>query len=366
LSDGRELIFFDDVHTTRAVVRDDRDLARTVGASELRFNDLLHEWVVVASHRQERTHLPSAAECPLCPTSDRSTEIPADTYDVVVFENRFPSLSVSSQIVGPYDNGTRPAGGRCEVICFSSDHDTSFFALDRLRLATIGRALVDRTLALGSIDGVEYVLCFENRGEDIGVTLTHPHGQIYAYPYLPAKIERSFEVAAEYQRRHGACLMCTVNERELQAGERIVIRSDSFVAYVPFAARWPFEVHIAPLGHVADLPALEDDVLVEFLDLQAQVLAALDGVFADDVPYVAGVIQAPVRQYRDSAHLYVEVFSPRRAEGKLKYLAGSESAAGAFINDISPETAAETLRSAVAIGRHDRGDAAHDRTGRMG
>lgn len=347
LSDGRELLYFDDHRPKQRNAVDTRGLKTVEGESELRFNELLDEWVVIASHRQERTHLPSVADCPLCPSVSTATEVPSDDYDVVVFENRFSSLPGATRQMRDEGRGTRVAGGRCEVICFSSDHDATFSALSRERLRTIGRALVDRTRELGAMPYVEYVLCFENRGEDIGVTLTHPHGQIYAYPYLPAKIEKTFATAAKYRRDGGGCLVCHLNQREIELEQRVVTRSDSFVAYVPFAARWPFEVRICPLTHVPDLVAMATEEVVELLEMQGRVLGALDSVFGDEVPYVAGLIQAPVRQFRDVAHMYVEVFSPRRAEGKLKHLAGSESAAGAFINDVAPEKAAVILAQAL-------------------
>jgi UDPglucose--hexose-1-phosphate uridylyltransferase len=347
LADGRALIYFDDRASHRHPDVDTRDLAESSIDPELRFDPLQEEWVIVASHRQERTHLPPTDECPLCPSSPgHATEIPAADYDVVVFENRFPSLTPLPETSS--DSGLLAVAGgvgQCEVICFSSDHETSFSYLSDERLSTIADSIVDRTHELSRLPGVEYVLVFENRGSDVGVTLHHPHGQIYAYPFIPPKPRRALEAAARYRLDHDECLFCAVLDAELEDGRRIIAESESFVAYVPSAARWPYETHIQPRMHVADLADLNRDECGELLRLQADVIAAFDGLFGEAIPYLSTVFQAPAHEMRDLAHLRIEVVSPRRAPGKLKYLASSESAAGAFINDVVPETAAARLRA---------------------
>jgi UDPglucose--hexose-1-phosphate uridylyltransferase len=359
LADGRSLIYFDDRLSPGHRELDTRDLAESSIDPELRFDPLQEEWVIVASHRQERTHLPPLDECPLCPsTPGHATEIPAADYDVVVFENRFPSLTPTPEITS-YGGLLGVAGGvgQCEVICFSSDHETSFSYLSDERLSTIADSMVDRTQVLSQIPGVEYVLVFENRGSDVGVTLHHPHGQIYAYPFIPPKPKRSLDAAARYWDEYDKCLFCAVLEAELEDGRRIVAGTANFVAYVPSAARWPYEIHIQPRKHVADLADLSREERGELLRLQADVTAAFDGLFAEPMPYLSTVFQAPVHKMRDLAHLRIEVVSPRRAPGKLKYLASSESAAGAFINDIVPERAAAHLRASWPAGPN--GDSTH-------
>ena len=347
LADGRALIYFDDHFGVGHPELDSRELEESSIDPELRFDPLQEEWVIVASHRQERTHLPPLDECPLCPsTPGHSTEIPAADYDVVVFENRFPSLTPLPETTS--DSGLLAVAGgvgQCEVICFSSDHASSFSYLSDERLSTIGDSLVDRTQVLSQIPGVEYVLVFENRGSEVGVTLHHPHGQIYAYPFIPPKPKRFLEAASRYRAEHDRCLFCVVLEAELEDGRRIVAETANFVAYVPSAARWPYEIHIQPRRHVADLADLSQEERGELLRLQADVTAAFDGLFGEPIPYLSTVFQAPVHEMRDLAHLRIEVVSPRRAPGKLKYLASSESAAGAFINDVVPERAAAQLRA---------------------
>ena len=363
LSDGRELLYFDERPRDRCG-RDRRGLEPSGAGSELRHDPLLDEWVVIAAQRQARTHLPAPADCPLCPSrSGRSTEIPAEDYDVVVFENRFPSLSTPSTpssagaagggVPGPADGGTaplfvrRPGVGRCEVVCFTADHHTSFAGLTPRRVEVVLEAWTDRTRELSRLPGVEHVFVFENRGEEIGVTLSHPHGQVYAYPFVPPRAARLLEVARRHRARTGQCVSCAVVVAESQAGVRVVAETPRWVAFVPHAARWPFEVHLCPRRHVADLVALDDGERTEFAGIYLEVLRRFDGVFGTQMPYVAAWHQAPVTTGRDLAHLFLQLSSIRRAPDKLKYLAGSESAMGVFINDVVPERAAELLRAAA-------------------
>lgn len=353
LSDGRALTYFDDTPGADRSAVDRRGLTKLSNDSQLRFDPLQEEWVIVASHRQDRTHLPPTSECPLCPSSvDNPTEIPAADYDVVVFENRFPSLA--STQVSAAEGGllsTAPSHGVCEVICFSSDHDTSYALLSDERLATIGDSIVDRTRELSAVPGVEYVLVFENRGSEVGVTLHHPHGQIYAYPFIPPKPKRALEAAARYRQRHGGCLYCAMADAELADGSRLLAETEDFVAYVPSAARWPYEAHIQPRRHVADIGDLTSNERLQFLRLQSDTIMAFDKLFDEQIPYLSAFFQSPVNQARDLAHLRIEIASPRRAKGKLKYLATSESAAGAFINDVVPEQAARRLQEAWPTAR---------------
>jgi UDPglucose--hexose-1-phosphate uridylyltransferase len=348
LADGREIIYFDDESSPPRVLDDPRDLPPRHETSEIRYDAVLDEWVAVASHRQGRTHLPPSDECPLCPsTVDHQTEIPSSEYDVVVFENRFSSFGMPAgdSVPAPDDpTATRPAVGRCEVVCFTSDHNSSFAALSPARVRTVVDAWIDRTIALGALPGVEQVFCFENRGEEIGVTLSHPHGQIYAYPFVTPRSRRMLDTARTHRDRTGRNLFADVLESEVADGRRIVARSACWTAFVPVAARWPFEVHIYPHRQVPDLAALTPEERDDLASVYLDVLSRLDRVFGVPMPYIAAWHQAPVRVDRDLAYLHLQLFSIRRAPGKLKYLAGSESGMGVFINDIPPERAAEMLR----------------------
>jgi UDPglucose--hexose-1-phosphate uridylyltransferase len=349
LADGRELIYYDERPGMDRSAADTRDRRATRTSSEIRYDALLDQWVIIASHRQGRTHLPSADRCPLCPSRPgRATEIPADDYDVAVFENRFPSLVPG--VPGDVGDGAlfvrRPGVGRCEVVCFTADHAASFAQLSPARVEVVLDAWTDRTRELGALPGVEHVFVFENRGEEIGITLTHPHGQIYAYPFVPPRTQRMLRSARRHRRQTGECLFCALLAAERAAGDRVVAETGRWTAFVPHAARWPFEVHVYPRRHLADLPALDGEERAELARLHVDVLRRLDGIFGTRMPYIAAWQQAPVRGDRDLAHLLLQVFSIRRAPDKLKYLAGSESAAGVWVNDIAPERAAELLRGA--------------------
>lgn len=373
LADGREIIYFDDVSAgTPRVAQDTRPLEPFSSSSELRLDPLTREWVTVASHRQSRTFLPSAEDNPLAPTRPgHLTEVPESSYDVVVFENRFPSFSMSTGPVPPavagdgvLDDGVlddggdadggsddrsalvprRPGRGRCEVVCFSSDAAQSFRELSQERVATIVQAWADRTTALSRMDGIEYVFPFENRGVEIGVTLTHPHGQIYGYPFIPPTAQRILDASVAHLAATGRVLYADLLAAEVAAGVRVVAANEHWTAFVPGAARWPVEVHLAPNAAVPDIPALSADQRAAFGPLYLDVLTRLDALYDKPLPYIAAWRQAPVRVGRDAWRLHLAVFSIRRAAEKLKYLAGSESGMGAFISDVVPEAVAARLR----------------------
>lgn len=326
LADGRQLIYFDEHDDAARAAVDRRELPSQASPAELRYDPLTEEWVAIAAHRQSRTFLPPSNECPLCPSTSRFlTEVPADDYDVVVFENRFPSFAGDT--------------GRCEVVCFSSDHSASFKDLPEPRVRMVLEALIDRTAELSRQPGVEQVFCFENRGEEIGVTLHHPHGQIYAYPYVTA-VTRHYLRSCE---RAGTNLYGELLAKE-RAGDRVVTGNDLWTAFVPYAARWPYEIHLAPHRQVGDLTELTEAERDAGARLWLELTRRLDGLFDMAMPYVAAWHQAPVREGREYSWLHLRLHSIRRAPGKLKYLAGSESAMGAWVNDIAPEQAAAALR----------------------
>ena len=329
LADGRELIYFDERDDAARATVDKRRLPAPPAPAQLRFDPLSDEWVAIAAHRQTRVFLPPAEECPLCPSrGGQLTEIPADDYDAVVFENRFPSFAGDT--------------GRCEVVCFSPDHDASFKDLPVRRVRTVIDAFTDRTAELSGLKGVEQVFCFENRGEEIGVTLHHPHGQIYGYPYITPTTKRNLESA----RKHpGGDLYGELLERERSSGERVVAANDLWTAFVPYAARWPYEIHLMPHRRVADFTELTEEEKDACAPLWLELTRRLDGLFGVAMPYVAAWHQAPVRVDRELSRLHLRLCSPRRAVTKLKYLVASESAMGAWVNDVPPEQAAAALRS---------------------
>ncbi|MDE3205348.1 MAG: galactose-1-phosphate uridylyltransferase [Acidobacteriota bacterium] len=352
LADGRQILWFDEGSEPRLVVPDLRDLPATASTSEQRWDPIVGEWVTVASHRQRRTFLPPVDQCPLCPSAeDRRTEIPTTDFQVVVFENRFPSFSQQATV--PDDGVTldprlyhRERGhGRCEVIVFSDRHGETFATLSPGRVRLVIEAWAERTEALNAMPTVAQVFCFENRGAEIGVTLSHPHGQIYGYPVVTSRTRVMLENAGRYREATGRNLFADVLASERSGGRRVVASNRHWTAFVPAAARWPFEIHLYPHRHVPDLPATDDAERAALAEIYAEILRRLDGVYQVDMPYIAAWHQAPAHTGREDAYLHLELFSIMRAPGKVKALAESESGMGMFINDIAPEHAADLLRA---------------------
>ncbi|MFD7902732.1 galactose-1-phosphate uridylyltransferase [Kitasatospora sp. NPDC059747] len=350
LADGREILYYD---TDESAVRDTvdrRHLEPTAVRSAIRRDPATGDSVTIAAHRQGRTHLPPADECPLCPSTDaRLSEIPAPDYEVAVFENRFPSLHPDADAPRT-ERPLRTAGpgtGRCEVVCFTADHDASFADLSEARARLVLDAWTDRTAALSALPGVEQVYCFENRGAEIGVTLAHPHGQIYAFPFTTPRTTRIAARAWAHRTATGRNLFDDLLAAERADGERVVLAGEHWTAFVPFAARWPYEVHLYPHRRVPDLTALDEAERAEFPRLYLDLLRRFDRLFGTGrTPYISAWHQAP-RDQRDELALHLELFTIRRTADKLKYLAGVESGMDAFVNDVSPEHAAQRLREAA-------------------
>ncbi len=306
--------------------------------SELRFNELRGEPVAYAIHRQDRTFLPDRAHCPLDPTrpGGPQTEIPLEAFEIVVFDNRFPAFESPS--------------GAAEVVVYTDDHDGSLGSLPAERAEALMWVWRHRYAELGAREDVEYVYIFENRGVEVGVTLHHPHGQIYGYPFLPPV--PALEQAAD--ERLGGCALCMLIERERNADTRVLFENAAVVAYVPEAARWPYEAHLAMLAHRRSLLDCEPEELRLLAAALQRLIRGYDALFARRMPYVMAVHQAPTGGAggvgSNEGHLHIEFYPPLRTAEKLKFLAGSEQGAGTFIGDVLPEEAAEHLRDAVGRG----------------
>jgi UDPglucose--hexose-1-phosphate uridylyltransferase len=267
----------------------------------------------------------------------------------VVFDNRGPSFRTpAGDFELPEALSTQTAegqtAGKCEVICFAADHGKSLKDLAPSQVRIILEAWKDRVRELSKESYIAHIAPFENRGEEVGVTLTHPHGQIYSYPFMPPRVEKMLAAAQEHKDRTGRVLLDDVVAREIKDGDRIIAQNSHWIAFVPYAARYPYEIHVAPLNPVADLAELDEAASAAFPDIALEVLNRLDGVFGIEMAYIATWHQAPVRVGRDVMRLHWQITSVRRQPGKLKYLAGSESAMGAFIMDLKPEQSAMQLR----------------------
>jgi len=320
---------------------------------ERRYDPTCDEWVTFAPDRQDRTYKPTDT-CPLCPTmpGGAETEIPFPAFEVVAFDNRFPALSPDApeaEAAGPSLYQVGPATGRCEVVVYSDDHFATFADLPLERVRTIVDVWADRWGALAAEPGVGYVMPFENKGEVVGTTLSHPHGQIYAFPDVPPRPQRELRTARRYRRATGRCIRCDVIQAEISDGRRVVATTGTWIAWVPFWARFPYEVQVAPLRHVPSLPELTGAERDDLAILLSVVTRSYDALWDFTMPYVMAIHQQPASgdsRVREVSHLRVEFAPPYRSRDKLKHVAGSELGAGAFISDAAPEATARALRAA--------------------
>jgi UDPglucose--hexose-1-phosphate uridylyltransferase len=323
--------------------------------NQLRWDPTLGEWVAYATHPQDRTFLPPAEYCPLDPTKPGGfpTEVPRESYDIVVFENRFPSLVPDAP--EPEEGGspltpTAPGRGICEVVLYSDDHYATLAGMSERRIRNLVEVWADRYEELGSVSFVDYVFIFENKGEAIGVTLHHPHGQIYAYPFVPPRPKKELGAAREYRSRNeDRCLHCDLLVGEHEDGRRLVAKGDHFTAFVPFYAHFPYEAHVYARRCAPSIADLSGDERQDLARVLKRLLVGYDRLFGFSLPYMMVMHQAPTDggDYEGVAHFHVEFYPPNRTADKLKYLAGSETGAGAYVVDTLPEQTAGTLKAAV-------------------
>jgi len=317
----------------------------------MRWNPLLSEWVVTATHRQDRTFLPPAGYCPLCPTAPGGfpTEVPTSDYEFVVFENKFPSLRhppFEQAIDGSELMPVVASDGVCEVVLYSDQHDATLTHMSLEKTQQLVKVWRDRYEELGSIPEIRYVFIFENKGEAIGVTINHPHGQIYAFSFIPPRVMREIESENKYLAEHGRCLHCDIIAAEEKAQSRVVAVNEGFIAFVPFYARYPYEVHIYARQHLPSLAEFSEADEESFASLLKIVLEKYDSLWGFSLPYMMVMHQKPTdgADYPGN-HFHVEFYPPYRTAQKLKYLAGCESGAGTFVNDTLPEEKAAELRA---------------------
>jgi UDPglucose--hexose-1-phosphate uridylyltransferase len=316
----------------------------------LRWHPFLGTWVAYAAHRQGRTFLPPPEYNPLMPSADpgNPTELPTGTYDVAVFDNRFPTLSPVADDPPELEQvPTAPGSGQCEVVVYSQDPQRSLGQLPLAHIALLIEVWGHRTARLAARGGIAYVLPFENRGVEVGVTLHHPHGQIYAYPFVPAVPARILTRERAHYAAHGTPLLQGLLEQELADGRRLLYRGEHAVAFVPAWARYTYEVWIAPRRQVARLDELTSAQVDDLARAFKTVLLKFDGLWSRPFPYIQHWYQAPTDGTpHPDVHLHAEFYPAYRAPGKLKYLAGTEIAAGMFANDALPE---EKARELIAV-----------------
>ncbi len=311
---------------------------------ELRWHPLQKEWVIVAAHRQGRPVMPDNY-CPFC---NGAEEIP-EVFDVLALPNKFASLQENAAKVKGGADGLykkRRAYGRCEVVVYTSEHNATLKTQPIEHIRKVVDLWDKRYRELGAKEGIEYVFEFENKGALIGVTLPHPHGQIYAFPFVPPKIQNELNSAKEYYGEKKKCIFCEILEKEKAGKVRIICENGRFVAFVPFYARLPYEVHVYPKRHVrsiSDLSSAERNSLAQILK---EVVSRYDALFSFELPYMMMLFQAPTDgKKHEYFHFHIEFRPMHRSKDKIKYLASVESGAGNFINDTSPEEKAKELRA---------------------
>ena len=313
------------------------------GTYERRWNPLRREWVLVAVGRQGRTFLPDAANCPLCASRPgHSTEVSASRFQLAVFENRFPAMP---SFPCPARGGGQ-GGGTCEVVVYSDQHDGSMATLGEARIRELVEVWSDRYRELAARPDVRYILIFENRGEAVGVTLHHPHGQIYGYPFIPPVAKTELQAGQAFARDGKGCLQCSLITTERSDGSRMLFDVGGVAAYVPSYARWPYEVHLAPRAHYGALPDLPARSRTALAAALSRVTSAYDRLFDQPLPYMMVIHQRPTDgKIHPSAHLRVEFYPVMWGPGRLKYLAAGENGAGTFVSDSLPEEKASQLRA---------------------
>lgn len=310
--------------------------------TELRWNPTVCEWVSTASHRQARPLMPEDG-CPFCPGSGG---VP-DLYDVYIYPNDFPAFAIPASepaVEGDDFYKVRRSHGKCDVVLYHPDHHTSLPQLPLDHLVKLVRLWRRRFTELKATPGIKYVLIFENKGAVIGVTMPHPHGQIYAFPLIPPRLEKELAAARAYRRRHRRCLYCDILKKERRDGRRVIAENQAFTAFIPFYARWPYEVHIYPRRHAGALDEFRPGEERGLAEILKWVTRKYDNLFQMSFPYMMLLHQAPTRGRFPYFHFHIEFYPPHRSKDKLKYLASVETGAGTFLNDSLAEEKAEELR----------------------
>ncbi|TSA87459.1 galactose-1-phosphate uridylyltransferase [Deinococcus detaillensis] len=315
---------------------------------EMRWHPLRGEWVMYAAHRMGRTFLPPPEYNPLAPTSDPAhpTELPRGRYDMAVFDNRFPSLSLlAPQPEAVPGTDPRPGTGKCEVVVFSQDASGTLGGLSADRVELLLRIWADRTARLEATGKIKSVLAFENRGVEVGVTLHHPHGQLYAYDHIPPVQAQMLASAEAHFKDRGQPWLSDFVAAEREAAVRLILDAGEALSVVPPFARYTYETWVLPARAASRLSDLSSAEVTSFARVLKDALLRLDALFGVRMPYLLTLHQSPLGGEYPAFPLHIEIYPYLRSPGKLKYLAGTEQGAGEFANDNFPEGAAADLRA---------------------
>lgn len=350
--DGRPLYLYSSKPISDDIVATNPKHEEISATPHQRWHPLRREWVIFASHRQNRTFLPPKNYSPLLETAhpDFPTEMPKGDYEVAVFENLFPSLNLSHHDVAQMSVQSRESKGVCEVVVFTKDPDTSLGQLTKERIELILEVWGDRTKELSKNPDIQYVLPFENRGVEMGVTLHHPHGQIYSYSFIPPVQERQFESMKDFWDKNKLGLLEKIILDEKRDHARIIMETDHMIAFVPIFARYPYETWIVPKRKTPYLFELTKEERGDLSIVLKTILLKFDHLWNKTFPYLMTINQAPVKGDHPDKHLFFQFIPPYRTRDKLKFLAGTELGAGVFVNDSLPEEKALELRNVTIEG----------------
>ncbi len=314
--------------------------------AELRWHPLIRDWVMIASHRQNRPQMPKDW-CPFCPGSGK---VP-DHYEVLKYDNDFPALSQEPPV--PDDVSTdfyrmSEAYGKCEVILYSPEHTSSLHEFSTEHIVKIIDLWTDRFTELRKDEKIKYIFIFENRGEMVGVTMPHPHGQIYGYPFIPKKLELELDACKEHHAENGTCLICDMLKDETKSGDRVIFENEDFLVFLPFFTEYPYGMYIASKNHKQNLSQLSDREKANLAAALKETTGTFDSLFGFPFPYMMCMHQNPVNSGDTSEyyHFHIEFFPPMRSSSKQKFNASSETGAWAHANPTKPEETAVELRQA--------------------
>jgi len=317
--------------------------------AELRWHPLIKDWVIIASHRQNRPQMPKDW-CPFCPGSGKVPE----NYEVLKYDNDFPSLSQDPPV--PDDDPTefykiKEAYGKCEVILYSPQHTITLPELSVEHVKKLVDLWTERFIEIKKDEKIKYIFIFENRGELVGVTMPHPHGQIYGYSYIPKKLELELDSCKEHYEEKGTCLICDMVEDEMKFKERIIFENRDFVVFLPFFTEYPYGIYIVSKRHIQNLTQFSENEKMSLAQTVRDAAGTLDSLFGFQFPYMMCMHQDPVNSgdFSEYYHFHIEFFPPLRAADKQKFNASSETGAWAHANPTKPEEKAGEIRDAYML-----------------
>lgn len=314
--------------------------------AELRWNPLIKDWVMIASHRQNRPQMPKDW-CPFCPGSGK---VP-DKFTVYEYDNDFPALSQTPPVPDDVETRiykTKPAYGKCEVILYSPEHTVTLPELPVPHIRELVDLWTERYVKISEDEKIKYVFIFENRGAAVGVTMPHPHGQIYGYSVIPKKLELELQSCREHFDENGSCLVCDMLEDEANDGRRVIFENEDFITFLPFFCEYPYGVYIAAKRHFSNLTQMTEREKDNLAKILKETAGMLDSLFDYTFPYMMCMYQNPVNSedVSDCYHFHIAFYPPMRSADKIKFNASSETGAWAHCNPTAPEEKAKELREA--------------------